>query len=71
MPDRRESTISENSENSEKSEKSENRGEIPATVVSLAAEATELENRADELRRELVDVDERMREITDALHRLG
>lgn len=59
MPDHRELTISENREG------------MAATVVSLTAEATELETRAAELRRELVDVDRRMEAISDALHRLG
>ncbi|MGW1713471.1 hypothetical protein [Streptomyces sp. NPDC002156] len=58
MPDHRELTISENREG------------MAAIVVSLTAEATELETRAAELRRELVDVDKRMEAISDALHRL-
>ncbi|MEV7680003.1 hypothetical protein AB0O64_15805 [Streptomyces sp. NPDC088341] len=48
----------------------ENRIDIAAAAVSLAAEATGLETRAEELRRRLVDIDERMRAVADALHRL-
>ncbi|WP_405984041.1 hypothetical protein [Streptomyces sp. NBC_00872] len=48
----------------------ENRIDIAAAAVSLAAEATDLETRVDELRRQLVDIDERMRAVSDALHRL-
>ncbi|MER5436705.1 hypothetical protein [Streptomyces sp. NPDC002588] len=48
----------------------ENRVAIAATVVSLAAEAAELRTRADELRRELVDLDERMSAVSAALGRL-
>ncbi|MFF3374100.1 hypothetical protein ACFYXF_14325 [Streptomyces sp. NPDC002680] len=59
MPDHRELTMPKNREG------------MAATVVSLTAEATELETRVDELRQELVDVDKRMEAISDALHRLG
>ncbi|MCT9078298.1 hypothetical protein [Streptomyces fulvoviolaceus] len=48
----------------------ENRGDMAATVVSLAAEATVLRTRVNELRREIVDLDERMEAISDALRRL-
>jgi cell division septum initiation protein DivIVA len=46
------------------------RSDIAATVVSLAAEATELEARVNELRRQLVHLAERMRTISDALQQL-
>lgn len=46
------------------------RSDIAATVVSLAAEATELEARVNELRRQLVHLTERMRTISDALQQL-
>lgn len=46
------------------------RSDIAATVVSLAAEATELEARVNELRRQLVHLTERMRTISDALQEL-
>ncbi|MGW0946205.1 hypothetical protein ACWD4O_27205 [Streptomyces sp. NPDC002623] len=48
----------------------ENHVDIAATVMSLAAEATELHTRVHELRQELVDLDERMTAISEALHRL-
>lgn len=48
----------------------ENRTDRAATAVSLAAEATALETRVDELRRELADLDERMEATCDALRRL-
>ena len=48
----------------------EHRVDMAATVVSLATEATELKTRADELRRELLDLDERIEAVTDALHQL-
>ncbi|MFE7837013.1 hypothetical protein ACFU53_13470 [Streptomyces sp. NPDC057474] len=48
----------------------EDRSGMAATVVSLAAEATELETRVNALRRELVDLDERMEAVLDALRRL-
>ncbi|MGW0705541.1 hypothetical protein ACWD4G_06140 [Streptomyces sp. NPDC002643] len=47
----------------------ENRSDMAATVVSLAAEATALETRADEIRRELLDLDGRIEAVTEALHR--
>lgn len=47
-----------------------NRGDMAAAVVSLAAEAAQLEAHADELRRQIVDLDERMEAVADALHRL-
>lgn len=43
---------------------------MTATVVSLAAEATALETRVHELRRALVDLNERMEAISDTLHQL-
>ncbi|GAA3834144.1 hypothetical protein [Streptomyces chiangmaiensis] len=46
----------------------ENRFAVTATVVSLAAEAAELETRVNDLRHKLADLDERMRAISDALH---
>lgn len=48
----------------------ENHIDIAATVVSLISEATELEARVDELRRELANLDERMTAVSTALHRL-
>ncbi|MER5183702.1 hypothetical protein ABT009_36095 [Streptomyces sp. NPDC002896] len=47
----------------------ENRIDIAATVVSLAAEATELETRVNELRQQLVNLNERMRAISTALQK--
>jgi hypothetical protein len=41
--------------------------DIATAVVSLTAEATELEIRMHEIRRELADVKERMRAVTTAL----
>ncbi|MFF4723920.1 hypothetical protein ACFY3M_00965 [Streptomyces mirabilis] len=46
----------------------ENRTDIAAAVVSLAAEATELETRVDELRRELAHLKERMKAVSTALY---
>lgn len=43
--------------------------DIAATVASLTAEATALQARADELRQELKNLDERMRIVSSALHR--
>lgn len=48
----------------------EHRIDMTATVVSLATEATELEIRVNELRQELVDLNERIEAISDALHQL-
>ncbi|MCX4702737.1 hypothetical protein [Streptomyces sp. NBC_01373] len=48
----------------------EHRIDMTATVVSLATEATELETRVNELRQELVDLNERIEAISDALHQL-
>ncbi|MER6158178.1 hypothetical protein ABT147_21895 [Streptomyces sp. NPDC001868] len=48
----------------------EDPGGMAATVVSLTAEATALETRVHALRRELVDLDERMGAVLDALRRL-
>lgn len=48
----------------------ENQIDIAATVMSLAAEATELEVRVNELRQKLVDLNERMRAISNALYQL-
>ncbi|WP_192583575.1 hypothetical protein [Streptomyces albicerus] len=48
----------------------ESRIDIATTVVSLAAEATELETRVNELRQELVNVNERMKAISTALREL-
>jgi polyisoprenoid-binding protein YceI len=45
----------------------ENRTDIAAAVVSLAAEATELETRVDELRQELAHLKERMKAVSTAL----
>ncbi|MCX4766771.1 hypothetical protein OG562_38565 [Streptomyces sp. NBC_01275] len=47
----------------------ENRVDIAATVMSLAAEAGELQTRVNELRQELVNVDERISAISAALGR--
>lgn len=41
--------------------------DIAAAVVSLTAEATKLESRMHEIRRELADVKERMQAVTTAL----
>ncbi|MEV1082441.1 hypothetical protein AB0I98_30105 [Streptomyces sp. NPDC050211] len=46
---------------------SENRRAITGTVVSLTAEATELETRATELRRALAELDDHMRALSNAL----
>ncbi|MFD6996857.1 YceI family protein [Streptomyces mirabilis] len=46
----------------------ENRTDIAAAVVSLAAEATELETRVDELRQELAHLKERMKAVSTALY---
>ncbi|MFE7788688.1 hypothetical protein [Streptomyces sp. NPDC057460] len=48
----------------------ENQIDIAATVMSLAAEATDLEARVNELRQKLVDLNERMRAISNALCQL-
>ncbi|MFI5634588.1 hypothetical protein ACIA8E_35600 [Streptomyces sp. NPDC051664] len=48
----------------------ENQIDIAATVMSLAAEATELEARVNELRQELIDLNDRMRAISNALYQL-
>ncbi|MGW0578656.1 hypothetical protein ACWD25_22430 [Streptomyces sp. NPDC002920] len=47
----------------------QDRIDIAATAVALAAEAAELQTRVTALRRELVDLDERMRAVSAALHR--
>ncbi|MFJ6632305.1 hypothetical protein ACIQMR_13025 [Streptomyces sp. NPDC091376] len=49
---------------------SENRLAFTTTVVSLAAEATELETRVIELRQALAELDERIRAVSGALLRL-
>ncbi|WP_406440316.1 hypothetical protein OHB14_15895 [Streptomyces sp. NBC_01613] len=49
----------------------ESRADITATVLALAAEATELQTRAAELRQSLVNVDERMSAISATLRRLS
>lgn len=49
------------------SQAAENRVDIAATVASLSAEAATLQTRADELRRELRIVDERMSAVVSAL----
>ncbi|MGW3729780.1 hypothetical protein [Streptomyces sp. F001] len=49
----------------------ENRTDIVATVVSLAAEATELQTRVNELHQELVDLNERIRTISTVLQQLS
>ncbi|MFJ3307171.1 hypothetical protein ACIPSA_29490 [Streptomyces sp. NPDC086549] len=49
----------------------EKRIDIAATVVSLAAEATELQTRIKELCQELVNLDERMTAISAALQQLS
>ncbi|MGW3691632.1 hypothetical protein [Streptomyces sp. NPDC005125] len=49
----------------------ENQIDIAATVMSLATEATELQARVNELRQELVDLNERMRAIYNALYQLA
>ncbi|MFD5574207.1 hypothetical protein [Streptomyces cadmiisoli] len=49
----------------------ENRIDVAATVVSLAAEATELESRVARLRAALVDLDERMTAVHEALRRIS
>ncbi|MCT9105033.1 hypothetical protein N4G69_05225 [Streptomyces mirabilis] len=46
----------------------ENRTDIAAAVVSLTAEATELETRVDELRQELANLKERMKAVSTALY---
>ncbi|MFF7597693.1 hypothetical protein [Streptomyces mirabilis] len=46
------------------------RTDIAAAVVSLAAEATELESRVDELRQELAHLKERMKAVSTALGQL-
>ncbi|MGW1753239.1 hypothetical protein [Streptomyces mirabilis] len=46
----------------------ENRTDIAAAVVSLAAEAAELETRVNELRRELAHLKERMKAVSTALY---
>jgi hypothetical protein len=46
---------------------SENRRAVTVTVVSLTAEATELETRATELRRALAELDDHMRAVSNAL----
>jgi hypothetical protein len=48
----------------------ENQIDIAATVMSLAAEATELAARVNGLRQELVDLNERMSAISNSLYRL-
>ncbi|MGP4052035.1 hypothetical protein [Streptomyces sp. 2A115] len=45
----------------------ENRPTIPATVVSLTAEAIELETRVTELRQALAELNEQMRAVSDLL----
>ncbi|MFD8213617.1 hypothetical protein ACFV2U_07755 [Streptomyces sp. NPDC059697] len=45
-----------------------NRTDIAAAVVSLAAEATELETRVNELRQELANLKERMKAVSTALY---
>jgi uncharacterized protein YceH (UPF0502 family) len=52
------------------SQAAENQVGIAGTVVSLAAEAAELQTRVNELRQELADLTERMRVISAALHEL-
>ncbi|MFD9316404.1 hypothetical protein ACFWDQ_01585 [Streptomyces sp. NPDC060053] len=47
----------------------QNRVDITATVMSLAAEAADLQTRVDELRQEIVSLDERMSAISAALGR--
>ncbi|MEV5476951.1 hypothetical protein ACFV2L_21100 [Streptomyces sp. NPDC059687] len=47
----------------------EDRVAFMATIESLAAKATELETRANDLRQELADLDQRMTAIANALHR--
>lgn len=47
---------------------SEKRLAFTATVVALAAEATELETRVTELRQALAELDERIRAVSNALH---
>ncbi|WP_409467810.1 hypothetical protein [Streptomyces sp. HC307] len=49
----------------------ENRIDIAGTVVSLAAEATELQTRVNELHQELIDLNERIRTISNVLQRLS
>ncbi|MET8644071.1 hypothetical protein ACWEQ2_32000 [Streptomyces sp. NPDC004096] len=46
----------------------EDRVAFMAAIESLAAKATELETRADDLRQELAALDQRMTAISDALH---
>ncbi|MBW8698562.1 Prefoldin subunit alpha [Streptomyces sp. MBT84] len=46
----------------------EDRVAFMATFESLAAKATELETRANDLRQELADLDQRMTAIANALH---
>lgn len=48
----------------------ENQIDLAATVMSLAAEATDLEAHVNELRQKLVDLNERMRAISNALYQL-
>lgn len=48
----------------------ENRTDIAAAVVSLTAEATELESRINEIHLELAHLKERMRAVSAALHRI-
>ncbi|MFE2562315.1 hypothetical protein [Streptomyces mirabilis] len=45
----------------------ESRTDIAAAVVSLAAEAAELETRVNELRQELANLKERMKAVSAAL----
>jgi prefoldin subunit 5 len=49
---------------------SQDRRTLEDTVRSLTAEATELETRISELRRALTGLDEQMRTVSDALHRI-
>ncbi|MET7972493.1 hypothetical protein ABZW44_05290 [Streptomyces mirabilis] len=46
----------------------ENRTDIAAAVVSLTAEAAELETRVTELRQELADLKARMKAVGTALY---
>ncbi|MFI6579623.1 hypothetical protein [Embleya sp. NPDC050493] len=50
---------------------SRDRPTLEDTVRSLTAEATELETRVTELRRALTGLDEQMRTVSDALHRIS
>ncbi|WP_406498101.1 hypothetical protein OHB06_48345 [Streptomyces sp. NBC_01604] len=50
---------------------SENRPSIAATVISLAAEATELETRVIALRQALAELDEQMRAVSNLRRHKG